>query len=67
MKVGDKVKIRKDSQFYNDGWFNNPVGVVGVITSLNGSGAKQDLPIDVAWPGIDHVNDYAEADLEVVK
>jgi hypothetical protein len=67
MKVGDKVKIRKDSNFYKDNWENNPRDVVGVITSLNGSGAAVDLPIDVKWPGIDPVNDYAEADLEVVK
>lgn len=67
MKVGDKVKIRKDSEFYKDNWENNPRDVVGVITSLNGSGAEVGLPIDVKWPGIDPVNDYAEADLEVVK
>lgn len=67
MKVGDKVRIRKDSEFYNDGWENNPVDVVGVVVNLNGSGAQGDLPIDVKRPGINPVNDYAEADLEVVQ
>lgn len=67
MKVGDKVRIRKDSEFYNDGWENNPVDVVGVVVNMNGNGSEWGLPIDVAWPGIPPLNDYAESDLEVVE
>lgn len=67
MKVGDKVKIRTTSEFYNDGWENNPVDVVGVVINLKGTGTDCGLPIDVKWPGITPANDYAEADLEVVE
>jgi hypothetical protein len=67
MKIGDNVKIRTTSEFYNDGWDYNPMDVVGVITSLNGSGTQEGLPIDVKWPGLSAVNDYAEHDLELVK
>ena len=66
MKVGDKVKISANSEFYASDWDKNPQDVVGVITSLHGTGEPFGLPIDVLWPNFDSPNDYAESDLEVV-
>ena len=70
MKVGDKVKISKTSRYYKQGTsgdYYNPPDVVGVVTSLSGSGWTEGLPIDVKWPDVELVNDYAESDLEVVE
>lgn len=66
LQLGDKVKIRTTSEFYKDGSDNNPVDVVGNVTSTYGTGAGCDLPIDVKWPDIPVVNDYAESDLVYV-
>lgn len=60
-KVGDKVKIRKDSGFYGDG-ARNPKDKIGTITEIDLEDGL-DLPIRVTWAD-GAKNTYSEADLE---
>ena len=60
-KVGDKVKIRKDSGFYGDG-DRNPKDKIGTITEIDLEDGL-DLPIRVTWAD-GAKNTYSEADLE---
>lgn len=62
-KVGDKVKIRKDSKYYGASWFSNPVDVLGEVNSIY---PNSELPIRVEWStGV--LNCYRSCDLELVK
>jgi len=61
-KVGDKVKIRPDSQYYDWNTASNPSEVEGYVTSVN-IGAS--LIYKVAWPN-DSTNHYSDFDLELV-
>lgn len=58
-KIGDKVKIKEDSGFYNQG-VSNPAYRVGVITSIT----EKVLPIAVKWDEFIW-NTYSEDDLEL--
>lgn len=60
-KVGDKVKIRKDSIYYGYGE-NNPVDVRGTIHQyVYSSGVR--LPYTVNWDNGEY-NNYSSSDLE---
>jgi hypothetical protein len=61
-KVGDKVKIKKDSIFYGDGT-KNPKDVIGEITEIETE--PNGLPIRVTWIG-GAKNAYEEQDLELL-
>jgi hypothetical protein len=61
-KVGDKVKIKKDSIFYGDGT-KNPKDVIGEITEIETE--PNGLPIRVTWSG-GAKNAYEEQDLELL-
>jgi hypothetical protein len=61
-KVGDKVKIRKDSGFYGDG-ARNPKDKIGEITEIDLKDGV-DLPIRVTWAD-GAKNTYNEDDLEL--
>jgi len=61
-KIGDKVKIRKDSIFYGDGT-KNPKDVIGEITEIETE--PNGLPIRVTWSG-GAKNAYEEQDLELL-
>jgi hypothetical protein len=61
-KVGDKVKIKKDSIFYGDGT-KNPKDKIGEITEIDLE--PNGLPIRVTWSG-GSKNAYEEQDLELV-
>jgi hypothetical protein len=61
-KVGDKVKIRKDSGFYGDG-ARNPKDKIGTITEIDLEDGL-DLPIRVTWAD-GAKNTYNDNDLEV--
>lgn len=74
IKVGDCVKIRPDSEWYNPKADylkeSNPIDVVGVVMEILPSDPDS-LVIDVKWPasyanGDPIMNTYAEHDLEVV-
>jgi len=60
-KVGDKVKIRKDSIFYGDGT-KNPKDKIGEITEIDLKEGRR-LPIRVTWSD-GAKNTYNEDDLE---
>jgi hypothetical protein len=61
-KVGDKVRIRKDSAFYySEYYFNNPRDEDGVITGIAPRGC---LDIMVEWKNGSE-NSYSEKDLEL--
>jgi len=62
LKVGDRVKIKKDSMWYGDG-DNNPTNVVGVINNTNND-SHYDLKITVDWDNGTY-NAYKEEDLEL--
>src|SRR5690554_8089557 len=59
--VGQKVRIREDSQFYGRG-HSNPVDVVGEVTNFRSDGW---LPLAVMWEN-GFSNTYSLKDLEVV-
>lgn len=60
-KIGDKVKIKEDSQFYNQG-IANPKDRVGTIKSTT----ERLLPIAVQWD--ENIwNTYSKGDLELAK
>lgn len=63
-KVGDKVKIRKSSQFYGKHRTMNPADVEGIITETSRSIS---FPIRVQWPGEKIFNGYRVDDLKLVK
>lgn len=61
--VGQRVRIREDSQFYGPAHDrSNPIGVVGEVVSLS---PDEGLPLYVAW-GNGYNNVYSFEDLEVV-
>ena len=60
-KVGDQVKIRKDSQYYDAG-NSNPANVRGTITVYIGD-SRLPLPYKVDWHN-GKTNNYASSDLE---
>mgnify|MGYP005812509461 CR=1 FL=1 len=45
-KVGDKVKIREDSDYYRDGCYSYPVDTIGVIERIGTSRNRH----WVEWP-----------------
>lgn len=57
-KVGDKVKIRKDSMYYRD-TATNPKDTRGEVKSVNSCGSE----IEVMWDN-GFLNVYSESDLE---
>lgn len=57
-KVGDKVRIRKDSKYYTDNGPRNPIGISGYISRFFGDGW-----INVEWDNGKY-NNYREKDLE---
>jgi len=74
MKIGDRVKICPDSEWYSpkEGYLkaSNPINVLGVVTDIQ-PGCPDALCIDVTWDatyenGKPIVNTYAKHDLEVV-
>lgn len=75
MKIGDRVKISQESQWYDPKEdylkVSNPTDVLGTVTEILNV-LVDDLCIDVTWDtfyenGDPIVNSYAENDLEVVK
>ena len=60
-KVGDQVKIRKDSPYY-DGGDSNPANVRGTITRYIDN-SRLRLPYTVDWHNNTY-NSYASTDLE---
>lgn len=62
-KVGDKVKIRKSSEYYSYGTSSNPADVEGTVNSVS-AGAGH--PIRVQWPG-SQSNVYRLKDLKLSK
>ena len=62
-KVGDKVKIRKDSEYYCDDDDTNPKDTEGVVKSLH---LSYDHPVRVNWSNGDY-NYYRNVDLELVE
>jgi hypothetical protein len=70
-KPGDKVRIRKNSQYYGDG-SNNPISCEGAVTQIDPEELKGNLldaensfPIEVNWDnGVE--NHYSYFDLEYV-
>ncbi len=58
-KIGDKVRINKDSFYYNFGTKNNPKDIKGIISKFIGL----PIPIRVKWNN-DEENSYNEIDLE---
>lgn len=70
-KVGDLVKIKKDTRFYkaytDEGDTSNPINEVGQITNIQEFTEYNDetLNIYVTWPSVDH-NTYNYEDLELI-
>lgn len=62
LNVGDKVKIKKSSQYYGSDDSYNPQKVVGTVLSNDGT---DDHPIRVQWP-VD-ANVYNISDLKLAK
>jgi len=62
-KVGDKVQIKKSSQYYGDGDSSNPININGRVTCNSGS---SDHNISVDWDN-GSSNVYNEHDLKVIK
>ena len=60
-KIGDTVRIRKDSEYYENDEQSNPRDISGVIVQYYGLGIH--LPIRVKWAN-DKINSYREEDLE---
>lgn len=60
-KVGDKVQIKKSSQYYAENTPHNPQKVVGTVLETTQSG---DHSIRVEWPG-DKRNSYRLKDLKL--
>jgi len=58
IKVGDRVRISKDSEYYKDGQASNPKNVTGTVTSIS-SGM---LKIHVKWDNL-RSNSYNVKDL----
>ena len=64
-KIGDKVKIRKDSEFYtSNNPTMNPRDTVGEIKSIQ-SPLSTTYNIEVKWSSNQRVNNYKEDDLEL--
>lgn len=60
-KIGDKVKIRKDSKYYKELSMFNPRDVEGEVSITYGSGSA--FEYNVKWP--EASNSYRECDLEL--
>jgi hypothetical protein len=64
-EVGDRVKIKKSSQYYVNGDDSNPKDIEGIITEIYASTVRAINPIHVKWDnGI--TNAYEKEDLELV-
>lgn len=66
-KIGDKVKISKDSYFYNRLDRYNPIDTIGMVYAMDGS-MGGDLNIQVEWfyrSGQPTHNCYTEKDLDM--
>lgn len=61
-KVGDKVKIRKDSAYYGASDTHNPADAVGEVVRIDSIGSHN---YKVQWP--DGRNDYRAKDLELAE
>ena len=59
-KVGDKVKIRKNSHYYGEDPDYNPADVIGTVIKVCSHGH---FNTDVLWPSGEH-NQYNTNDLE---
>ncbi len=65
-KVGDEVKIRKDSDYYGRDTSHNPADKVGIIIWAEPSSYEGDLCIRVEWSrGITNV--YEAEDLKLAE
>ncbi|QYW06595.1 hypothetical protein uav_064 [Pseudomonas phage UAVern] len=64
LKIGDKVKIKRSSEYFGKSATHNPANVVGEVIALSTSG--HDLNIRVEWPG-EHRNSYNREDLKLAK
>ena len=62
IKVGDKVMISTESEFYDDGEETNPKGEVGYVLSVDDDAR---LPYIVRWTA--GTNSYGKNDLEKFK
>jgi len=60
-KIGDSVKIKEDTRYYNDNKPSNPNNVNGRITRF-----YNDL-IYVLWPTHKNANVYHESDLKLTE
>ena len=70
IKIGDKVMLSKESEFYGDEEdYTNPMGCVGVVVHVRGN-ISWNLPVIVDWgievDGQRVENSYAQNDLVVV-
>jgi hypothetical protein len=64
-QVGDKVRIKKSSQYYIDGDDSNPKDTQGIIEEIYSSSIRAINPINVKWDnGV--INAYEKDDLELV-
>ncbi len=61
-KIGDRVKIVKESQWYRDNRDNNPKDIDGEIYEIN---ISMSMPFRVRWSN-NKTNCYYESDLELV-
>ena len=59
-RIGDKVRIRKDSEYYGEHEYYNPANLVGEIIDIR---LKGQYPYKVQWY-IYADNNYRESDLE---
>lgn len=60
-KIGDRVLIRKDSEYYGKDKDHNPANVVGVVSYIFDD---DDHPYWVDWSE-EYANSYREYDLEL--
>lgn len=62
IKIGDRVKIRKDSKYYGRD-YSNPMDVIGEVCYIN---PDSSYSITVDWSN-EHSNVYRESDLELTE
>lgn len=66
LKIGDKVKIKKGSEYFGRNTATNPAGVEGVVLSVEAEYRPADShTIRVQWPN--GTNSYRRSDLKLAK
>ena len=60
-KIGDKVKLRKDSWFYKCSSNSNPANIEGIVKGYS----ECILPVEIQWDNHTR-NSYNESDLELI-